>query len=129
MKYLLYRFPDALEWDDEDKPRRGRSHKHDDDPRIKKGFQFPIQPELVAVEYGEDIDRVADTLIQAITDELSGMEEYARFECYAYSPDEPMTLEFMTDDDFDYEMKGIVGEHDDGLNTIIYFGVKEVPEA
>ncbi len=128
MKYLLYRFPDALEWNDEDIPRRGRSRKHDDDPQLKKGFQFPIQPELAAVEYGEDIYRVTDSLIQAVTQELSGMGEYARFECSAYAPDEPFALKYMTNDDFGYEMQGIVEGHDNGLNTIVYFGVKEVSE-
>lgn len=116
MKYLLYRFPDALKWDDED------------ELRLKKGFQFPIQPELVSVEYGEDIDQVTDNLIQAVTQELSGMEEYARFECFAYAPDEPMALEDMTNTEFDYEMRGIVEGHDNGMNTIICFGVQEVPE-
>ena len=128
MKYLLYRFPDALDWGDEDDPQQGRSStQKNDEPRLKEGFRFPVQAELVAVEYGEDIYQVTNSLIQAVDQDLSGMAEYARFDCCAYAPDEPFALEYMTDDEFDYEMSGIVCGGADGLNKIIYFGVKEAP--
>ena len=51
MKYLLYRSFGNLEKD------------------VKKH-------ELVAVEYGKDIDNVADALIKAAADDLAGMPEY-----------------------------------------------------
>ena len=61
MKYLLYRSFGNLEKD------------------VKKH-------ELVAVEYGKDIDDVADALIKAAADDLAGMPEYERCETAAYPP-------------------------------------------
>lgn len=129
MKYLLYRFPDALEWDDEDKPKRGRPRKGaEHEPRLKAGYRIPIQPELAAVEYGENIFKVTDNLIRAVSDELSGIEEYSRFTCGSFPPDEPFALEYMTDDKYDYEMTGFVSGYAEGLNKLVYFGVKEIEE-
>ena len=129
MKYMLFRFPDALEWDDEDKPKRGRPRKEENyEPRLKAGFQFPIRPELAAVEYGESIFEVTENLIRAVSDELSGIEEYSHFPCGAFAPDEPYAVEYMTDDKFDYEMSGFVSGYAGGLNKIIYFGIKEIHE-
>lgn len=114
MKYILYRFPDAIEWKDEDKPH------------LKAGFHFPVQPELTAIEYGKNIYDVTNTLIRAITYELSGTKEYSHFRCDSYPPDTPYILKYMTDMKFDYEMQGLVYGHEGYTNTIIYFGVKEI---
>ena len=65
MKYLLYRSFGNLEKD------------------VKKH-------ELVAVEYGKDIDDVADALIKAAADDLAGMPEYERCEtCLLYTSPSP----------------------------------------
>ena len=109
MKYIIYRFPDVLEFDDDD---------------IHSG----TRKELAAIEYGSNIYNAADSLIRAVIDELSGMEEFSRCTCDCYPPDQPHVLKYMSDMDFDYEMHGVVYDYSKTENTIIYFGVKEVDE-
>ena len=41
--------------------------------------------ELVAVEYGKDINEVTDALIKAAANDLAGMPEYEHFETAAHS--------------------------------------------
>ena len=47
------------------------------------------QHELVAVEYGEDIDAVADRLIKAVTADAGALEKYdnGHWEAAAYAPE------------------------------------------
>lgn len=127
MKYIIYRFPDVLEFDDDDIHNGTRKEKCCD-PHLKAGISYPVRPELAAIEYGSNIYNAADSLIRAVIDELSSMEEFSRCTCDCYPPDQPHVLKYMSDMDFDYEMHGVVYDYSKTENTIIYFGVKEVDE-
>ena len=102
MKYLLYRSFGNLEKD------------------VKKH-------ELVAVEYGKDIDDVADALIKAAADDLAGMPEYERCETAAYAP-EPVKS-FRRVRRYRYEMMGIVYPKYAEENVLIDYGIIEEEEA
>ena len=101
MKYLLYRSFGNLEKD------------------VKKH-------ELVAVEYGKDIDDVADALIKAAADDLAGMPEYERCETAAYAL-EPIK-DFRKVRRYQYEMTGIVYPPNADKNILIDFGIVETQE-
>ena len=43
--------------------------------------------ELVAVEYGTNLEAVTDALIHAVSDDLAGTPEYANYETAAFAPE------------------------------------------
>ena len=101
MKYLLYR------------------SLGDIDKSVKKH-------ELVAVEFGKDIDDVTDALIKAVSDDLAAMPEYENCEAAAYAP-EPIKS-FRQVRRYQYEMMGIVYPRYADKNVLIDFGIVEVAE-
>ena len=48
MKYIIYRFPDVLEFDDDDIHSGTRKEKCCD-PHLKAGISYPVRPELAAI--------------------------------------------------------------------------------
>ena len=62
--------------------------------------------ELVAVEYGKDINEVTDALIKAAANDPAGMPEYEHFETAAFAP-EPIK-DFRRVKRYQYEMMGMV---------------------
>lgn len=101
MKYLLYRSFGDLDRD------------------VKKH-------ELVAVEYGNDIYEVTDALIRAVSDDLSRMPEYEKYETSAFAPEQ--VREFRKVKRYQYEMTGIVYPTYAEKNILIDYGIKEEPE-
>ena len=101
MKYLLYRSFGDLDKD------------------VKKH-------ELVAVEYGNDIDGVTEALIKAAADDLAGMPEYEHCETAAYAP-EPIK-DFRKVRCYQYEMMGIVYPPNAEKNILVDFGIVETEE-
>ena len=101
MKYILYRSFGDLDKD------------------IKKH-------ELVAVEYGKNIDDVTNALIKAAADDLAGMPEYERSETAAFAP-EPVK-DFRKVRRYQYEMMGIVYPPNAEKNILIDFGIVEATE-
>lgn len=101
MKYILYRSFGDLDRD------------------IKKH-------ELVAVEYGKNIDDVTNALIKAAADDLAGMPEYERSETAAFAP-EPVK-DFRKVRRYQYEMMGIVYPPNAEKNILIDFGIVEATE-
>lgn len=123
MKYVLYRFPDVVkptELDEDGKPNYNFELKDGVDEKS-------IKPELIAVEFGDDISVVTRELMQDVIDDLSGSQEYSRCKCTSTIPEEPNNLEYLSGN-FDYEMRGIVADLSKPFNTIIYFGVLEKEE-
>lgn len=117
MKYLVYRFPDAIKFN----PNKKKLY-------LSEEFSFPIQPELVAVEFGKDIFSVTDALIHAAEEDLSGTESYARCSYSVYPPEMPCYVLYMSDWKFDYEISGVVYDYSQPENTVIYYGIQEKPE-
>lgn len=101
MKYLLYRSFGDLDKD------------------VKKH-------ELVAVEYGDDIDGVTEALIKSAADDLAGMPEYEHCETAAYAP-EPLK-DFRRVRRYQYEMMGIVYPPIAEKNILIDYGIVESEE-
>ena len=101
MKYLLYR------------------SLGDIDKSVKKH-------ELVAVEFGRDIDDVTDALIKAASDDLAAMPEYENCETTAYAP-EPIKS-FRRVRRYQYEMMGMVYPRYADKNVLIDFGIIEANE-
>ena len=99
MKYILYRAPQGLD-------KNVRQH------------------ELVAVEYGENIFDVTDSLIQDAADDLAGLPEYAGCDTAAKAP-EPIES-FRRVKKYQYEMLGIVYPPKGEKNFLIDFGIVEV---
>ena len=60
MKYVLYRFPNAVRYSDTS------------DPELYGFFKFPVQGQIVGVEFGSSIEDVTDELVQDVNDELAG---------------------------------------------------------
>lgn len=115
MKYVLYRFPNAVR------------HPENSDPELYGIFKFPVKGQVVGVEFGSSIGEVTDELIHDVNDELS--EAYPKCQVMTYAPaDEMYGLEVLTNESFDYEMQGVVVDKSKSVNTIIYFGVKELEE-
>lgn len=113
MKYVLYRFPNAVRYSDTS------------DPDLYGFFKFPVQGQVVGVEFGSSIEEVTDALIQDVNDELT--EAYPKCQVMTYAPsDEMFGLEILTNEPFDYEMHGVVVDKSKPINTTIYFGVKEL---
>ena len=79
--------------------------------------------ELVAVEYGKDINEVTDALIKAAANDLAGMPEYEHFETAAFAP-EPIK-DFRRVKRYQYEMTGIVYPHYAEKNILIEYGITE----
>ena len=77
--------------------------------------------ELVAVEYGNDINE--DALIKAAANDLAGMPEYEYFETAAFSP-EPIK-DFRRVKRYQYEMTGIVYPQYAEKNILIEYGITE----
>lgn len=115
MKYVLYRFPNAVRYSDTS------------DPELYGFFKFPVQGQIVGVGFGSSIDEVTDELIQDVNDELAGT--YPKCHVMTYAPsDEMFGLEILTNEPFDYEMHGVVVDKSKPVNTTIYFGVEELEE-
>lgn len=100
-KYLIYRAPKGIDRD---------LSKH----------------ELVGVEYGENIDAVTDTIIRAVTDDLSGNPEYAGCEVFAYAP-EPMETSKRTRR-YQYHVTGVVSPVSAKENILVNYGIIEREE-
>ena len=115
MKYVLYRFPNAVR------------HPENSDPELYGIFKFPVKGQVVGVEFGSNIGEVTDELIHDVNDELS--EAYPKCQVMTYAPsDEMYGLEVVTYEAFDNEMQGIVVDKSKPVNTIIYFGVLEMDD-
>ena len=99
MKYTLYREPHGLD-------KNVRQH------------------ELVAVEYGENIFDVTDSLIRAAADDLAGLPEYVGCDTAAKAP-EPIES-FRRVKKYQYEMQGIVYPPKGEQNFLVDFGIVEV---
>ena len=72
MKYVLYRFPNAVRYSDTS------------DPELYGFFKFPVQGQIVCVEFGSSIEEVTDELVQDVNDELAGA--YPKCQVMAYAP-------------------------------------------
>lgn len=118
VKYLLYRFPRVLEWTQDE-----------EDLVLPESVTFPVQPELVAVEYGNSIHEVVDDLMRAIVDELSCTEEYKSYQFTAILEESTEILSLYTDRKFNYRMQGIVMPIYGKENLLVDFGVVEVKQS
>jgi len=121
MKYVIYRFPDVIRFDRDDQYA---------EPYVvrKRGItKDALRGEIVAVEYGSDIEAVKDVLIKNIQEEMS---HTYHCESDVFGPDSPDVVYLMTDEPFDYEMNAwtrrFAADADDEVN--LYFGIKELPE-
>lgn len=101
MKYILYRSLGSIDKD------------------VKKH-------EIVAVEFGESIDDVAEDLIRDAAHDLAAMQEYEHCRTAAYAP-EPVK-EFRRVKRYQYEMTGIVYPPYADKNILIDFGIVEENE-
>lgn len=97
MKFVLYRFPCVLKW-----------NKDEEEVYLPKRVKFPVQPELVAVEYSDDIYSVVDALIDRVVDELSCTEEYKGYRFTANLEENIEVLSLYTNKKFNYHLLGIV---------------------
>lgn len=84
------------------------------------------QHELVAVEYGKNIDEVTDALVKAAADDLAALPEYEHCETAAFAP-EPVK-EFRRVKRYQYEMTGIVYPPHAEKNILVDFGIVEEQE-
>ena len=82
--------------------------------------------ELVAVEYGTNLEAVTDALIHAVSDDLAGTPEYASYKTAAFAP--APVKEFRRVRRYDYEMTGIVYPPDADKNILIDCGIIEESE-
>ncbi len=83
--------------------------------------------ELVGVEYGENIDAVTDTIIQAVTDDLSGNPEYAGCDVFAYAPE--VMEESKRTRRYQYHVTGVVSPVSAKENILVNYGIIEREEA
>ena len=74
--------------------------------------------ELVAVEYGTNLEAVTDALIHAVSDDLAGTPEYASYKTAAFAP-APVK---------EFEMTGIVYPPYADKNILIDYGIIEESE-
>lgn len=81
--------------------------------------------ELVAVEYGMNLEAVTNALIRAVADDLAGTPEYANYETAAFAP-EPVKG-FRRVRRYDYEMTGIVYPTYADKNILIDYGIINLP--
>lgn len=82
--------------------------------------------ELVAVEYGPNLDAVTEALIHAVSADLAGTPEYANFETAAFAP-EPVK-DFRRVRRYTHEMTGIVYPTYADENILVDYGIIEEPE-
>ena len=82
--------------------------------------------ELVAVEYGTNLEAVTDALIHAVSDDLAGTPEYASYKTAAFAP--APVKEFRRVRRYDYEMTGIVYPPYADKNILIDYGIIEESE-
>ncbi len=101
MKYILYRSYGNIENED---------RKH----------------ELVAVEYGKDIYEATDSLIRAVSDDLSEMSEYVGCKTTAFAPE--MIQSFFKVKKYKYVIVGQVIPPNAKENILIEYGIIEESE-
>ena len=84
--------------------------------------------ELVAVEYGENIDEVSDNLMKAVTDDAEGLEKYQSggWRASAYVP--TLVQGFRKVKRYAYEITVVVYPSFGEKNDIIEYGVIEEPK-
>ena len=82
--------------------------------------------ELVAVEYGMNLEAVTDALVHAVSDDLAGTPEYANYETAAFAP--VPVQECRRVRRYDYEMTGIVYPTYSDKNILIDYGIIEENE-
>jgi len=82
--------------------------------------------ELVAVEFGNNIDEVTNALIKDAADDLAALPEYAHCETAAYAPER--IKEHRRVKRYQYEMMGIAYPPYADKNILIDFGVIEEQE-
>ena len=82
--------------------------------------------ELVAVEYGTNLEAVTDALIHAVSDDLAGTPEYASYKTAAFAP--APVKEFRRVRRYDYEMTGIVYPPYADKNILTDYGIIEESE-
>lgn len=82
-----------------------------------------IKHELVAVEYGENIDAVSPSLIKAAAEDLADLPEYGHCETAAFAPER--IQEHRRVRRYAYEMTGIVYPPRAEENILIEFGIME----
>lgn len=85
-----------------------------------------LKHELVAVEIGNNIDEVTDTLICAVRDDLAEMPEYRYCRTSAYAPE--LVKPFRCVKRYQYEMRGIVYPQYAEKNILIDYGIIEEKE-
>jgi len=117
MKYVLYKFPRVLKW-----------NQNEEQMCLPKKVKFPVEPELIAVEYGADIYAVTDNLIRAIVDDLTNTDEFKGYGVTADVPDHPDVLSVYTDMEFTYAMQGIAMPVYGEENLLVDFGIIEKDE-
>ena len=98
-KYILYRTGICDE--DEDRPDEVEAE------------------EMVAVEFGDSIDAVLDSLLRAVRDDLSEMPEYAQCEVFAYGP------HFENCSGNTYDMMGVISPPVAEKNILVDYIVEE----
>lgn len=112
MKYVLYKFPYDI------------GQAMDRDTVLLEKLPSLVKPELIAVEYGNDVYEVTNDLIHDVTEDLAEMEEYKKgYQFTATVPKEPEILPAITDKFFLYEMFGVVMPVYGKENILIAFGV------
>lgn len=88
--------------------------------RLVGGKDAPdCQEELVAVEYGEDIDSVTQALVDAVNDDTAELDEAAGCDTFAYGPEPSDAF------DCDYELTGVISPPSAEDNIIVDYIVRE----
>lgn len=82
--------------------------------------------ELVAVEYGRDIEDATKALIAAAKEDLAGLPEYKGCAVNVYAPKSLATIEDV--EKYDYEMEGVVSPPNAPENILIDYGIVEETE-
>ena len=79
--------------------------------------------ELVAVEYGDSIDDVAEKLMDAAIEDLSCLPQYEQYEIDAYAPEDVDPMRKVKR--YQYVITGVAFGADQGLNALIEYGIIE----
>jgi len=83
--------------------------------------------ELVAVEYGGDIDAVTGVLIRAVTDDATGLEKYQRFyDAQVHAPELVHSRQQVKG--YDYVIVAVMFSKGGGEGEIIEYGITEETE-
>lgn len=77
------------------------------------------QEELVAVEYGEDIEAVAQILVDDVAADTAELDEAAGGDTFAYAPEPSDHL------DYDYEVTGVISPASATENILVDYIVRE----